>query len=551
MRTLWVALGLAFLVPWYYWGVLPLTIGYAYPGAILAAGVTALGIWALPPRWRLRLVVQALLFIFLFKGWHSLFFAVFASPPVIGKALGAVEAVGMVVLLFFLGRWTVRVSPGRYALILVLSLAAAQLPSSWLHEVPHLNRVWATPPLQSKRTDNIPQVAFVPSGRGGMDLAVAAQAPWRRGKTVDPRTAPRVFETWSWQGGGFRSVTGHAAGIAAAVRPDFTYLPVARPHFRLYSAGVGYTLKQRLQPAAAAGLALNPGAWSGAFLDQAVGSAQAARGGWDRLQAKVGNLPTGSGAADLLPSWQGQPYGLSGVVLAHGALTGRYRGRSFRFPTRAQRIVGVGTLGPGGRPDLVLQGLDLTVVRLGAQPRLLFRVPSSARLPDVPRVQVQVARIGPGPQVLLVNDLETRAAVVGYAPGRGYRLLWRAPDHTFRFQAAGPFGQGSAPVVLALDKTPVPTLIKAPYLEALRWNGEGFTPLWHVYLPQVLFAKLAPLQGAHSQDLVFATLYGNAVGVFRPQTLPLEPATQGVTVLLVLGALAWRLSRRKGAVRHA
>ncbi len=554
VRGILTALLLLFLIPWYYWGLLPLTTGYAYAGVLLAAGVTALGVWAVPARLRFSFVVQALLFLFLFRGWHSLSLAVFNSPPAIGKALGLVEAVGMVTVLFFLGRWTARVSPGRYALILVLSLTALVLPGSWLNEVPHLSPVWSTPPLQTSRTDNIPQVAFVPAKQGGMDLAAAVQAPWQRGKGVDPRTAQRVFQLWTYQNGTFRTAAGRTKQVAAAVRPDFTYLPVARPHFQLFSPGPGYTLKKRLNPAAVATMALDPGALSGASLGQTAGAAAAANLSWNNLQKEAGNLPAGGKPAlDLLPAWQGAPYGLAGVVLRSGRLTGSYHGRSFSWPTTATRIVGVGRLSPSAYPDVVLQGLDLSAVQLGPEPKLLFRIRSNAQLPDLPRAQVQVAGIGPGPAVLLINDLESRAAVAGYAAGTAgdYRLLWQAPDHTFRFQAAGPFGQGTRPVVLALDKAPVPTLIKAPYLEALRWDGRQFVPLWHLYLPQVLFAKLAPLQGPGSQDLVFATLYGNAVGVFRPQTVPLEKLTDLATVLLTLGAWIRRLARRKGEAARA
>jgi len=543
IRTACTAALLLFLIPLYYWGLLPLTIGYAYPGVLLAAGVTALGLWAVPSPLRLSCVAQALLFIFLFKGWHSLFFAVFANPPVIGKALGLGEAVSMVAILFLLGRWTARISLRRYALILVLSLTALILPGSWLTEIPHLYRVWSTPPLQSERTDNIPQIAFVPARAGGMDPAVAVQAPPRK---ANPRTARRVYQVWSFQNGVFRKTTEETSQVAAAVRPDFTYLPVARPHFRLLPSGVAYTLRQRLAPNAAAALALAPAALPGAALNQAVQAAQAANSSWNRLQEEAGNLPPdGKPAWDLLPAWQGVPYHLTGVVLRPGRLTGEYRGRFFSWPTTATRIVGVGRLSSSADPDLVLQGPALSVVQLGRRPALLFRLVSNNVLPDLARAQVQVADLGPGAAVLLINDLESRAAVVGYYPGTpgGYRLLWSAPDHTFRFQSAGLFGQGNHPVVLALDQAPVPTLIKVPYLEALRWDGRTFIPLWHLYLSQVLWAKLAPLQGPGSQNLALATLYGNSVAVFRPQTVPLEQLTDLAGLLLVLAVWIRRLRR--------
>lgn len=125
--------------------------------------------------------------------------------------------------------------------------------------------------------------------------------------------------------------------------------------------------------------------------------------------------------------------------------------------------------------------------------------------------------------------------------------LWWAPDASFRFEDYGSLG-GQPPLVLASAKGrwgPDPRRYLAGYGLA---SAEGLPRLerrWKLFVPGLLFPRLADLDGDGRPELV-ATAYGrHRLVVLEPHGLPMA----ALTWVAVLAHLAGLLPGRRGPLR--
>lgn len=170
--------------------------------------------------------------------------------------------------------------------------------------------------------------------------------------------------------------------------------------------------------------------------------------------------------------------------------------------------------------------------------------PAPVRAPgrrDLALVAAEADVDGDGRPERLIDYPDGGAAILA-ADGR---LLWQAPNSSFRFEAVGPLGAGRQPEIIAGDKGFI-GFDPRRYLGGYRLAEDGrLVREWKVFVPGVVNPALGDVDGDGQNELVF-NLYGtHRLVVLERHGLPVAGAAYAATFLVV----GWNL--RRGGRRNA
>lgn len=122
----------------------------------------------------------------------------------------------------------------------------------------------------------------------------------------------------------------------------------------------------------------------------------------------------------------------------------------------------------------------------------------------------------------------------------GGRILWQAPNASFRFEAVAPAGRGRAPEIIATDKG-FAGFDPRRYPGGYHLAGDGrLVRDWKVFVPGAVDPVPGDVDGDGRNELVFS-LYGtHRLVVLKRHGLPVTGAVYALTFLVI----GWNLRRR-------
>lgn len=256
---------------------------------------------------------------------------------------------------------------------------------------------------------------------------------------------------------------------------------------------------------------------------------------WDRLLNQLGVLPS-------------QPK----LSIVGGVLQGQYLGKDIHLSVQDTKILGYGSFTTTGAHEVVLQGANrIDVVSLDSSPGKLVATYHGTSIKPLSNDMVVGPLTKNGSDALFVNA--TPAYILQYVHQQ-WKVVYTAPNPSFRFEASVQYQSGQAPEILTNDPSYVrnsPTRYFTSYRFVPGEKQGQLVRNWRVYHTNLVNVRLIQFQDNSSPDVV-ASIYGTSKFVIlRRSQLPVVPGAITILVLFIVAGWGKRLWERKGVTRNA
>ncbi len=239
--------------------------------------------------------------------------------------------------------------------------------------------------------------------------------------------------------------------------------------------------------------------------------------------------------------------GATSLSVHNGRLMGTYAGQTVNIPVQGNVVVGVGQFTQVGVKEVLLEGANLLQVVSLTADRVVGTYHGTARDPltnDLFIGQVNNS----GRDVVFVNGAPSYILGVS-ASNNGsvsdpWHVLYQAPNHYLRFEAAVRFAGDASPEIITDD----PSYLRSSpirYFTSYTFRDGNLVRNWRIFRTNVVNVHTVQFSPYQAPELALSIYGSGDFVVLRRQQWPVVPLSVGVLMIIFAGGWVMKVREKR------